>query len=208
MLTNELLRLAEAPLVCRKCREVKWQRLSQPIECCACLQSVVASSEKISEARGNVTGSYRCDCGNSWSATRHIERPCANADCSGRMRLLMEEELTATPIAADCCGTICWELSGTIGSDVQCRHCTKHTPATRRIGINHVALLTALFKAKARIPFAVISAQVGPIVFCSALPARDHPRTRGLPSNCRVETSKPATTANLYDALMAASGTD
>jgi hypothetical protein len=206
MSAESCLLLAEAPLVCRKCRDVKWQRLSPTIECASCLQSVVPASEKISEERGKTIATYTCGCGNSWTAQRNIERRCHNDGCDGTLRLLLEAELTATPIAAECCGTICWELLGAIGSDVQCRTCTKHTPATRRIGINHLTILTALRRGSRRRTFAITGAQVGPVIFCRALPARDHPRTRGL-RNCRSETPAP-TSVNRYDALLAAGKDD
>ena len=89
-----------------------------------------------------------------------------------------------------------------------CRRCTKHTPATRRIGMHHMLILTALLHGEPRGTFAITFAEVGPVVFCSALSARDHPRTRALLRECRRESAVARCPANPFDVLVAATSKD
>lgn len=187
------LQLTDCKYACSACNASFWSTLCTAIKCRTCSTAVMPTAETVHGS--HVRGTFRCPCGNQWTHEFPLSRRCITG-CGGLASPVTRVHTAA--VAAECCGRVCWDLSGRIGSPVRCRLCDNHTPATRLIGDNHRNWLSGLFFELGRDAFNVRLADVGRIhvlPLAMSAPQRQRPRQPAAP------TPIPA---NPYDLLATA----
>lgn len=135
-----------------------WSFLSKESICKTCHLRLQPHKEVV--GRAETRAHYKCDCGKQWQLSWPLRRTCV-ANCGASA--LPSTPPPNCPVAAECCGAACWELSGRIGSPVMCRRCDGYTPATRRLGDMQRVILASVMREVGPWSFALRLASIGPV---------------------------------------------
>lgn len=133
-----------------------WSFLSKESTCKTCHLRLQPHKEVI--GRAETRAHYKCDCGKEWQLSWPLRRACV-AGCGGWAS--PSTPPPNGPVAAECCGVVCWELSGRIGSPVRCRLCDDCTPATRQLGDMQRVIIASVMREVGPARFALRLSSVG-----------------------------------------------